>query len=137
MNRDEICSQRQISVGPNTTDMMGVTQRHQNNAGYFATRHCYLHGLGANANAKPASTIELQDRPRIVDAHRCCAGLAGPGLDVFDDEPNVPQALIEVPRVVLQPHHASGTDDTRTAMGRLTLDNVAAYFAGRPLLTPV
>jgi lactate dehydrogenase-like 2-hydroxyacid dehydrogenase len=40
-------------------------------------------------------------------------------------------------RVVLQPHHASGTHDTRTAMGRLTLDNVTAYFAGRPLLTQV
>jgi lactate dehydrogenase-like 2-hydroxyacid dehydrogenase len=49
----------------------------------------------------------------------------------------VPAALIAMPHVVLQPHHASGTHDTRTAMGRLTLDNVAAYFAGRPLLTPV
>jgi hydroxypyruvate reductase len=63
--------------------------------------------------------------------------LAGAGLDVFDDEPNVPQALIDLPHVVLQPHQASATHDTRTAMGRLTIDNVAAFVAGQPLLTKV
>jgi lactate dehydrogenase-like 2-hydroxyacid dehydrogenase len=63
--------------------------------------------------------------------------LGGAGLDVFEDEPRVPAELIALPHVVLQPHHGSGTHDTRTAMGRLTLDNVAAWFAGRPLLTPV
>jgi len=49
----------------------------------------------------------------------------------------VPQALIDLPRVVLQPHHGSGTHDTRTAMGRLTIDNVVAWAEGKPLLTPV
>ena len=39
--------------------------------------------------------------------------------------------------VVLQPHHASGTIETRRAMGQLVRDNLAAHFAGRPLLTPV
>ena len=63
--------------------------------------------------------------------------LAGAGLDVFNDEPKVPKALIEMDRVVLQPHHASGTDETRKAMGDLTVGNVDAYFAGKPLLTPV
>ncbi|MGE0315157.1 MAG: 2-hydroxyacid dehydrogenase [Lautropia sp.] len=63
--------------------------------------------------------------------------LAGAGLDVFDDEPRVPKALIDLDRVVLQPHHASGTDETRKAMGDLTVGNVDAYFAGKPLLTPV
>lgn len=63
-------------------------------------------------------------------------GLGGAGLDVFDDEPRVPAELMALPHVVLQPHHGSGTHDTRLAMGRLTLDNVAAWFAGRPLLTP-
>jgi hydroxypyruvate reductase len=63
--------------------------------------------------------------------------LGGAGLDVFADEPNVPAALLELEHVVLQPHQASATHETRTAMGRLVLDNVAAFIAGRPLLTPV
>ena len=62
--------------------------------------------------------------------------LAGAGLDVFDDEPNVPAALIDCDRVVLQPHQGSGTHETRMAMGRLALDNLAAHSSGKPLLTP-
>jgi lactate dehydrogenase-like 2-hydroxyacid dehydrogenase len=63
--------------------------------------------------------------------------LGGAALDVFADEPNVPEALRSLDHVVLQPHQASATHETRTAMGRLVLDNVAAHRAGRPLLTPV
>ncbi|WP_336762437.1 2-hydroxyacid dehydrogenase [Asaia sp. VD9] len=58
-------------------------------------------------------------------------------LDVFTDEPHVPEALWSMPNVVLQPHRASATIETRQAMGQLVLDNVAAHFAGKPLLTPV
>lgn len=63
--------------------------------------------------------------------------LGGAGLDVFSDEPRVPPELIAMEHVVLQPHHASGTHETRQAMGDLVLGNLAAYFAGDPLLTPV
>ncbi len=63
--------------------------------------------------------------------------LGGAGLDVFDDEPNVPPALRAMEQVVLQPHQGSATHATRDAMGRLVLDNVAAFVAGGPLLTPV
>ena len=63
--------------------------------------------------------------------------LGGAGLDVFVDEPNVPARLLELDNVVLQPHVASATEETRTAMGRVVLDNVGAFVAGRPLLTPV
>ena len=63
--------------------------------------------------------------------------LGGAGLDVFADEPQVPQALIALPQVVLQPHHGSATHATRQAMGDLVLANLAAFFAGTPLLTPV
>jgi hydroxypyruvate reductase len=63
--------------------------------------------------------------------------LGGAGLDVFSEEPNVPRALFALDNVVLQPHQASATRETRTAMGRLVIDNVAAFFAGRPLITPV
>lgn len=64
-------------------------------------------------------------------------GLASAGLDVFDDEPNVPQALIDMPHVVLQPHQGSASVRTRTLMGNLVLDNLQAWFDGQPLLTPV
>jgi lactate dehydrogenase-like 2-hydroxyacid dehydrogenase len=53
------------------------------------------------------------------------------------DEPRVPEALLALDSVVLQPHCASGTVETRAAMAQLVVDNLAAHFAGRPLLTPV
>jgi len=62
--------------------------------------------------------------------------LGGAALDVFADEPRVPEALMALDHVVLQPHQASATRETRAAMGQLVLDNVAAFFAARPLLTP-
>lgn len=63
--------------------------------------------------------------------------LGGAGLDVFADEPNVPEALFNLDRVVLQPHRASATIETRIAMGELVLGNLAAHFAGKALLTAV
>ena len=95
-----------------------------------------LEALGPTGHFVNIARGSVVDQPAMVELLRSGA-LGGAGLDVFDDEPNVPQALIDLPHVVLQPHHASGTTETRTAMGRLTLDNVAAHFAGRSLLTPV
>ena len=63
--------------------------------------------------------------------------LAGAGLDVFADEPNVPEALLKLDNVVLTPHAASATVETRDAMAQLVVDNLAAHFAGKPLVTPV
>jgi len=59
--------------------------------------------------------------------------IAGASLDVFADEPNVPEALFGLENVVLQPHQASATVETRTAMGNLTIDNLLAHFQGQPL----
>ena len=63
--------------------------------------------------------------------------LGGAGLDVFIDEPDVPPALFMLDNVVLQPHRASATTETRMAMEDLLLANLAAHFAGEPLPSAV
>lgn len=63
--------------------------------------------------------------------------LGSAGLDVYDDEPRVPAELIALDKVVLHPHQGSATFTTRAAMGQLVIDNVAAFVAGKPLVTPV
>lgn len=63
--------------------------------------------------------------------------IAGAGLDVFVDEPNVPPALLELDNVVLLPHIASGTHETRQAMADLVLQNLRSYFDEGRLVTPV
>jgi lactate dehydrogenase-like 2-hydroxyacid dehydrogenase len=63
--------------------------------------------------------------------------LGGAALDVFEGEPNLNPRFLSLPNVLLQPHHASGTIETRKAMGQLMRDNLTAHFAGQPLLTPV
>jgi hydroxypyruvate reductase len=63
--------------------------------------------------------------------------VGGAGLDVFTDEPNVPTALFGLQNVVLIPHLGSATVETRTAMGELVVENLAAHFAGREPPTAV
>ena len=63
--------------------------------------------------------------------------IAGAGLDVFVDEPNVPAELRKLDNVVLTPHIASGTVETRKAMSALALANLDAFTGGQPVLTPV
>jgi len=59
--------------------------------------------------------------------------IAGAGLDVFAHEPAIPAALRKLPNVILQPHVASGTVQTRTAMGKLMLENLSKYLKGEEL----
>jgi hydroxypyruvate reductase len=63
--------------------------------------------------------------------------LGAAALDVFTREPHVPEALFTMDNVVLQPHLGSATVETRTAMGQMMLDNLAAHFSGQPLLSRV
>ena len=63
--------------------------------------------------------------------------LGAAGLDVFEHEPQVPEALLGLDNVVLTPHIASNTEETMAAMGQCVLDNVRAWFAGKGALTPV
>lgn len=63
--------------------------------------------------------------------------LGSAALDVFEGEPALDPRFLALPNVLLQPHHGSGTVETRKAMGQLVRDNLTAHFAGQPLLTPV
>ena len=63
--------------------------------------------------------------------------IAKAGLDVYVNEPNVPEELMALPNVVLTPHIGSATYETRAAMGQLVVDNLAAFFANKPLVTSV
>lgn len=105
-----------------------------------ATRHIVnaevLKALG------PEGTLINVARGSVVDEQALVKALAegslgAAGLDVFESEPNVPEALFGMDQVVLQPHVASATHETRMAMGVLTADNLRAHFSGRPVLTPV
>ena len=63
--------------------------------------------------------------------------LGGAGLDVFVNEPQVPEALFGMDNVVLQPHVGSATHETRRAMSQRVLDNLDAHFSGEDLLTQI
>jgi lactate dehydrogenase-like 2-hydroxyacid dehydrogenase len=63
--------------------------------------------------------------------------IGGAALDVFEDEPRVPQRLMDMPQVVLVPHIGSATGQTRQAMADLAFANVREQLAGRAVLTPV
>ena len=63
--------------------------------------------------------------------------IAGAALDVFLNEPNIDPRFAALDNVVLHPHHGSGTEQTRRAMGELVRHNLQAHFGGLPLLTPV
>jgi len=63
--------------------------------------------------------------------------IAGAGLDVFEHEPKVPPEFFALDNAVLTPHVASATNETRTAMGNLQIENLHLHFAGKPVKTPV
>jgi D-3-phosphoglycerate dehydrogenase len=95
-----------------------------------------LQALGRDGiliNISRGSTV---DEAALLDALERNV-IKGAGLDVFWNEPNIDERFLTLENVVLQPHHASGTVETRQAMGKLVRDNLAAHFARQPLLTPV
>ena len=90
----------------------------------------------------PEGTLINVARGSVVDEQALVKALAdgtlgAAGLDVFESEPKVPEALFAMDQVVLQPHVGSATHETRKAMGDLAVDNLCAHFSGKPVLTPV
>ncbi len=90
----------------------------------------------------PEGTLINVARGSVVDEGALVSALQGgfikgAGLDVYADEPYVPKRLLKTDNVVLLPHVGSGTLETRKAMADLVVANLAAHFAGQPLLTPV
>lgn len=84
-------------------------------------------------NISRGSTV---DEPALIDALQRHA-IAGAALDVFLNEPHIDPRFLSLDNVLLQPHHGSGTVETRQAMGQLVRDNLEAHFRGQALLTPV
>jgi lactate dehydrogenase-like 2-hydroxyacid dehydrogenase len=95
-----------------------------------------IEALGPKGTFVNIARGSVVDETALVDALKE-GRLGSAGLDVFADEPRVPHAFFAMDNVVLQPHVASATHLTRKAMGQLVIDNLAAFFAGKPLVTPV
>jgi lactate dehydrogenase-like 2-hydroxyacid dehydrogenase len=85
---------------------------------------------------KPSAFLINTARGEVVDEHALAQSLwfgtiAGAGLDVFEREPAVPDALLNADNLVLLPHLGSATRETREAMGFRVLENLTAFFDGR------
>jgi lactate dehydrogenase-like 2-hydroxyacid dehydrogenase len=98
--------------------------------------HDVINALGADGYLINISRGSVVDESALVDA-LTSGRLAGAGLDVFADEPCVPAALVTMDNVVLLPHVASGTEQTRAAMEDLTLRNLDQFLETGELVTPV
>jgi hydroxypyruvate reductase len=109
-------------------------------AGGAATRHLVsgqvLAALGSNGYIINIARGSVIDEAALVEAliHK---RIAGAGLDVFDREPKVPDALLTLENVVLLPHIGSATQETRQAMADLVQANLRSFFSTGKLLTPV
>jgi lactate dehydrogenase-like 2-hydroxyacid dehydrogenase len=86
-----------------------------------------LINVGRGSVVDERALIEALEKKEILTA----------GLDVFEDEPRVPQELIAMDHIVLLPHVGSASVHTRNAMGQLVVDNLVSWFSGKGPLTPV
>jgi len=108
--------------------------------GGAGTRHLInaqvLQALGPQGFLINVARGSVVDEQALIEALQQ-GTIAGAGLDVFADEPRVPSALWSLPQVVLTPHMASATAQTRQAMADLAFANMRAALEGQPLITPV
>ena len=108
--------------------------------GGAGTRHLInaevLKALGPEGYLINVARGSVVDEAALVDALQQGV-IAGAALDVFEKEPHPTEALWSMDNVVLTPHMASATVQTRHAMAKLAVDNLHAHFAGQALFTPV
>lgn len=95
-----------------------------------------LRALGPRGHLINVSRGSVVDEAALADA-LATGVIEGAGLDVFEDQPNVHPGLIGLENVVMTPHIAGGTERALRRMNETVLGNLEAFFAGRPLLTPV
>ena len=95
-----------------------------------------LESLGPKSYLVNVARGSVVDEPALIAALKANK-IAGAGLDVFADEPRVPADFMTMENVVLAPHVASATAETRKAMGDLVVDNLIHALEGKPLLTRV
>ncbi|MEM7404274.1 MAG: 2-hydroxyacid dehydrogenase [Pseudomonadota bacterium] len=95
-----------------------------------------LDALGPEGYLVNTARGSIVDEPALINALQQ-GRIKGAALDVLVDEPNVPAELLTLENVVVTPHIASGTHETRRAMADLVCDNLKAHFSGKPVLTPV
>ncbi len=95
-----------------------------------------LEALGPNGILINMARGSVVDEPVLIEALKSKTIMAA-GLDVFVNEPHVPAELIAMDNVVLLPHLGSASEHTRRAMDQLVVDNLLAWFSGKPPLTPV
>jgi len=110
-----------VSGGPDTIGMVGANT---------------LKALGSDGLLVNASRGTTVDEEALLGALEN-GTIRAAGLDVFENEPHINPRFLNLDNVLLQPHQSSGTFETRKIMGQLQRDNLAAYFAGKALLTPV
>lgn len=95
-----------------------------------------INALGPHALLVNVSRGSIVNEEHLVSS-LLAKRLGGAALDVFSSEPHPHPELLKLPNVVMTPHLASATTDARLAMGRMVIDNLSAFFAGKPLLTPL
>jgi lactate dehydrogenase-like 2-hydroxyacid dehydrogenase len=95
-----------------------------------------LKALGPTGIVVNMARGSVIDEPALIEALKNRT-IYSAGLDVFVNEPHVPKELLEMEHIVLFPHLGSASEATREAMDQLVVDNILAWAAGKPPLTPV
>jgi lactate dehydrogenase-like 2-hydroxyacid dehydrogenase len=113
-----------VVIAPGSPETKGIVSRK------------IMEALGPEGNLVNVARGSLVDETALVELLQS-GKLGAAALDVFEDEPKAPEALFALDNVVLSPHQGSATVKTRTAMGDLVIQNLAAHFNGDPLITPV
>ncbi len=132
----EVCNALGAAACATVEDVLGAAD--------FVALHCpggeatrHLMNAERLSRMKPGAFLINTARGDVVDQDALVAALqratiAGAGLDVYDGEPAVPEALKALDNVVLLPHLGSASMETRVAMGMRVVENLTAFFAGRP-----